>query len=140
MLQMNEIFECKQCGTCCKGETTVSLNEQDVDNMLHSLGMEREKVAEKYWRITGDTIQMKTVEGRCIFYREGCTIHSGKPWRCTQWPLHPSMLSEKSSFEIIKTYCPGINQTLSYEDFCSKFKFWLDKNPVTDANLENSSG
>jgi len=121
MIKVSEIFVCQQCGYCCQGETTVSLDKNDQKRMIQHLGMKREEVALKYWLQNGNTIQMKTVEGHCIFYKEGCTIHAGKPWRCTQWPLHQSMLDDEENFKIIKESCPGINRELSYDDFRKKF-------------------
>ena len=125
MVEISDIFECQQCGYCCQGETTVSLDENDQKRMVRHLGMKREEVARKYWRQTGNTIQMKTVDGQCIFYDNGCTIHAGKPWRCSQWPLHSSMLDSQENFEIIKESCPGINRDLSYDEFCRKFSMLL---------------
>jgi Fe-S-cluster containining protein len=121
MTKVSEIFDCQQCGYCCQGETTVSLDKNDQERMIQHLGMGKEEVARKFWRQTGNTIQMKIVEGHCIFYDNGCTIHAGKPWRCTQWPLHPSILADQENFEIIKKSCPGINRELSYDDFRRKF-------------------
>ena len=121
MTKVSEIFDCQQCGYCCQGETTVSLDKNDQERMIKHLGLKREEVARKYWRQTGNTIQMKIVDGHCIFYDNGCTIHEGKPWRCAQWPLHPSILDGQDNFKIIKESCPGINRELSYEDFCKKF-------------------
>lgn len=125
-----DIFECKQCGYCCQGETTVSLDERDVDRMAAYLRMDRSELEAKYWRISGNTIQMKTASGCCIFYDQGCTIHNGKPWRCNQWPLHPSILHDKASFQTIRNSCPGINRELSYEEFCDKL----------DSILSNTTG
>ena len=126
MVEISDIFVCQQCGYCCQGETTVSLDENDQKRMVDHLGMSREEVRRKYWRQTGNTIQMKTVDGHCIFYDNGCTIHQGKPWRCTQWPLHPSMLDDRENYEIIKESCPGISRELSYEEFCRRFSELLD--------------
>ena len=89
MAELKDIFECERCGYCCQGETTVSLDEDDQKRMVAALNLSREEVAEKYWRITGNVVQMKIVDGHCIFYDEGCTVHQGRPWRCAQWPLHP---------------------------------------------------
>ena len=123
---ISEIFVCQLCGYCCQGDTTVSLDENDQKRMVHHLGMKKEDVARKFWRKTGNIIQMKTVDGHCIFYDNGCTIHAGKPWRCTQWPLHHSMLDDRENHEIIKESCPGISRDLSYEDFCNKLSVMLD--------------
>jgi len=127
MIQQSDIFACKQCGYCCQGETTVSLDEQDVKHMLDYLKMGQSEVAAKYWRITGTTIQMKTVEGCCTFYDQGCTIHAGKPRRCSQWPLHPSILCDRANLKTIRESCPGVNRELSYEEFCDKLHTLLNE-------------
>ena len=118
MSTLEEIFTCQRCGYCCQGETTVSLDEDDQRRMVQALGLSREEVRERYWRVTGSVVQMKVVDGHCIFYDQGCTVHQGRPWRCAQWPLHPSMLSDQNNFETIKASCPGINQEISYQEFC----------------------
>jgi len=126
MVTISEIFVCQQCGYCCQGETTVSLDENDQKRMVQHLEMEQEEVARRFWRKNGNSIQMRTVDGHCIFFDKGCTIHAGKPWRCTQWPLHPSMLEDQENYEIIKESCPGISRDLSYEDFSKKFSELLE--------------
>ena len=95
--------------------------------MIQYLGMKRDEVTLKYWLQNDNTIQMKTIDGHCIFYDNGCTIHSGKPWRCTQWPLHPSILSDQANFETIKQSCPGIDDDADYEEFCEKLRGYLEK-------------
>lgn len=118
----DKIFECQQCGDCCHGETTVSLDDEDLRRMVAYLGLPEEEVKEKYLRITGDVIQMKIVDGHCIFFRDGCTIHSGKPWRCSQWPLHPSILTDQANFDAITRSCLGLKRELGYEKFCQILK------------------
>lgn len=122
MARIEEIFQCKRCGYCCQGETTVSLDENDRRRMVEVLGMNEDEVRRKYWRVTGNVIQMKTVEGHCIFYKDGCIVHKGRPWRCAQWPLHPSILGDANNLETIRESCPGINKDLSYEEFCNILK------------------
>jgi hypothetical protein len=72
---------------------------------------------------------MKIVEHHCIFYNgdTGCSVHEGRPWRCGQWPLHPSILSDENNFLTIRKSCPGINRELSYEEFCVILKQLLDQ-------------
>lgn len=129
MADLKDIFTCTQCGYCCHGETTVSLDEDDQKRMVDALGMTREEVKEKYWRVTGNVVQMKIEDGHCIFYDEGCIVHQGRPWRCAQWPLHPSMLSDENNFKTIKESCPGINQEIAYKDFCRVLSELMDKQP-----------
>ena len=118
MAELKDIFACERSGYCCQGETTVSLDADDQQRMIEELGLSREEVADKYWRITGNVVQMKIVDGHCIFYDNGCTVHIGRPWRCAQWPLHPSILGDENNFRTIRDSCPGINQKISYADFC----------------------
>ncbi len=122
----DEIFECQQCGDCCHGETTVSLDAEDLRRMVDYLGLPEEEVKEKYLRVNGNVIQMKIVDGHCIFYRDGCTIHTGKPWRCSQWPLHPSILGDQANFEAITRSCLGLKRELGYEKFCQLLKQIID--------------
>ena len=122
MSDISLIFSCTQCGFCCQGETTVSLDERDQQRMCSALGLNRKEVEPRYWRVTSGTVQMKTVDGHCIFYKEGCTVHSGRPWRCRQWPLHPSILNDESNFTTIADSCPGIKQEIGYAEFCRVLK------------------
>lgn len=122
--RLADIFSCTRCGFCCQGETTVSLDQGDQARMVACLGLTREEVRKKYWRVTGAIVQMKTIDGHCIFYDadKGCTVHPGRPWRCRQWPLHPSILADRNNFETIRASCPGLNGELSYEEFCARFR------------------
>lgn len=90
--------------------------------MVDCLGLSEDEVRSRYWRITDGCVQMKTVDGHCIFYSEGCKVHSGRPWRCGQWPLHPSILDDEMNYRTISESCPGINTTLGYEEFCRILK------------------
>ena len=121
---LNDIFICTRCGFCCHGETTVSLDQNDQERMITVLGLSRQETAKKYWRVTDNIVQMKIVDHHCIFYspESGCTIHEGRPWRCGQWPLHPSILTDENNFRTICESCPGINQKVSWEQFCTLFK------------------
>ena len=117
MCDLTKIFQCTQCGFCCHGETTVSLDEEDQRRMVAALDESAHEVAAQYWRITGSIVQMKTVQGHCIFYDDGCTVYHGRPWRCKQWPLVPALLDDENNFLIIRESCPGINRELSYQEF-----------------------
>jgi hypothetical protein len=126
MDEIKQIFECQRCGYCCQGETTVSLDENDRRRMVAALGQSEDEVREKYWRVNGNVTQMKIVDGHCIFYHDGCTVHTGRPWRCGQWPLHPSLLTDENNFVTIKESCPGMNPHISYEDFCRVLRSIMD--------------
>ena len=120
MPKEKNFFRCRECGYCCHGETTVSLTPEDVMRMAAYLKLSIEELKERYLREKEGVIQMRIVDGHCIFYNGGCTVHPGKPWRCTEWPLHPSILLDRHNFETIRDSCPGIGKEISYEEFCAR--------------------
>ena len=124
-----EIFACARCGFCCHGETTVSLDEHDQERMIRALGLSREETARRYWRVTGSTVQMQVRDGHCIFFDDerGCTVHEGRPWRCRQWPLHPSMLDDENNYRTISESCPGIRTDIDYAEFRRILRALLDQ-------------
>lgn len=124
---ISKIFTCKRCGFCCHGETTVSLDQNDVERMAKALQLGEDQLKEKYLRITGDVVQMKIIDGHCIFYDEGCSVHEGRPWRCRQWPLHPAILKDENNLRTIQESCPGINPHVEYEEFCTIMKALEEK-------------
>ncbi len=128
-VQLAEIFQCSRCGYCCQGETTVSLDGDDQQRMIKELGLSRDEVAKRFWRITGSVVQMQIIDGHCVFYNDttGCTVHVGRPWRCGQWPLHPSILEDENNFITISQSCPGINKDISYEEFREKLRLLLEQ-------------
>jgi uncharacterized protein len=127
--QLSDIFECARCGFCCHGETTVSLDEHDQERMMQVLGLSREEIQERFWRVTGSVVQMQTRDGHCIFFDPeiGCAVHEGRPWRCRQWPLHPSMLADETNYRTITESCPGLKKEPGYEHFCCIFKTLLER-------------
>ena len=130
MTLVSQIFSCKRCGYCCHGETTVSLDGKDRERMVKALNMPEEIVKETFWRQTGKITQMKTVDGHCVFYEDGCNVHKGRPWRCAQWPLHPSILSDENNFHTISESCPGIKKDVSYEFFCQILRKLMDESDI----------
>jgi len=130
MSGVSQIFSCKRCGYCCQGETTVSLDEKDRKRMIATLNKPEETVRSTFWRVTGETVQMKTSDGHCIFYEDGCMVHEGRPWRCAQWPLHPSILSDENNFKTISDSCPGIKKDVGYAKFCRILRQIMSGNVV----------
>ncbi|GAB6191784.1 YkgJ family cysteine cluster protein [Desulfocastanea catecholica] len=126
MTLVSQIFRCTRCGYCCHGETTVSLDANDQTRMVAALNMPQEDVNEKFWRLTGQTVQMQIEDGHCVFYKDGCTVHNGRPWRCAQWPLHPSILSDENNFHTIADSCPGIKKDVGYDKFCQILRKLMD--------------
>ncbi len=68
----------------------------------------------------GNRIEMKIVNGHCIFYGDDglCKIHEVKPFECRRWPLHPSILKDQKAWDAIRADCPGFDEDACYEDVC----------------------
>lgn len=130
MSQVEQIFECTRCGHCCHGQTTVSLTPADQKRMVQALKKEPEQVKAHYWRVRGNVVQMQVRDGHCIFYHDGCTIHKGRPWRCRQWPLHPSILTDENNFHAIAASCPGLRIEMGYDKFCIILKNLLENEQI----------
>ena len=121
---MKKLFECKRCGFCCQGESTVSLSPEEQERIASYLGLELKEFLARYTVRKGKRVEMKTVAGHCIFYDEKeslCRIHPVKPFRCREWPLHPSIIRDRESFEIIRRTCPGFAKEATWEEI----KEWL---------------
>lgn len=112
-------FGCKRCGSCCKGESTVSLSSEEMDRIARYLSLDREAFIEKFTVFVGkNRIEMKTKEGYCIFYDKDnshCLIHPVKPEKCKEWPFPSIIFADRENFEIIKASCPGL-ESFSFED------------------------
>ncbi|MGI6655570.1 MAG: YkgJ family cysteine cluster protein [Desulfobulbus sp.] len=129
---ISDIFTCTRCGFCCHGETTVSLDAHDQQRMADVLGLTPEQARERYWRVTGSVVQMRVRDGHCIFFDadKGCTVHEGRPRRCRQWPLHPSILDDENNFLIITESCPGLRKELGYDKFCRIFRALIEQGAI----------
>ena len=113
-------FECKKCGHCCHGESTVSVLEEEQGRIAIYLGLDTGSFLEKFCVKKGGRIEMKVTDGHCIFYgNEGlCMIHPVKPLPCKIWPLHQSILHDPNAWKAIKADCPGFADGAAYEEIC----------------------
>ncbi len=105
-------FKCQQCGSCCQGESTISLTSQDVQRIAYFLGLTEKEFLKKYAVIkSGGRIELKTRNGFCIFFDKDtrqCKVHPVKPEKCKEWPFVKAIFEDYDSFKIIKSSCPGL--------------------------------
>lgn len=103
------MFKCKRCGSCCKGESTVSLSKEEISRIAKFLNLSESKFLKKYTVKRGDfRIEMKVKEGFCIFFdrkKRLCKIHPVKPKKCKEWPFVPAIFEDEESFKIIQNSC-----------------------------------
>jgi Fe-S-cluster containining protein len=114
------LFECQVCGTCCRGEGGIYLNQEEekriaeflelpVDDFLARFCLE--KNGKRY-------IHVREIDGYCHFAVEGrCTIHPVKPTPCRQWPFFKPMLTDQPNWEVARNSCPALAPYASLEDY-----------------------
>ncbi len=121
---MEELFTCKCCGHCCQGQSTVSMTPDEQIRIAKFLGLSVDELLERYGVIKGNRVEMKVVDGHCIFYGDDglCMIHAVKPFQCRRWPLHPSILGDEAAWRAIKADCPGFAEDAEYDDVCRLVK------------------
>lgn len=112
-------FRCLRCGSCCRGESTVSLTETEVSRISAFLNLPKEDFLKTYTtEVCRGRVEMKTVEGFCIFFDRTehiCKIHPVKPNRCKEWPFPQAIFSDEDNFRIIRDSCPAL-ESFSFED------------------------
>jgi len=107
-------FECKRCGYCCKGESTVSLSKRDISRISQFLNLSEEDFLKLYTVKKGIfRIEMKVKDGFCIFFdkeKNLCKIHPVKPEKCKEWPLVSAIFEDEENFKIIQNSCLGLKE------------------------------
>jgi Fe-S-cluster containining protein len=112
------VFDCRQCGECCRGEKGILVTAAELQALAAYLGLSEEDFARRYLVETSLGPQLATQNGACIM-QEGslCRVHPVKPRICREWPFLPALLTHADEFEAAKEACPGIAPQSKHEDF-----------------------
>jgi Fe-S-cluster containining protein len=104
------MFECQQCGRCCRGEPgVVRVNKREMNEIASFLGITRESFARSYLRsINGRYSLIEYGNGDCNMYDNGCRIYYVRPCQCRTFPFWTSNLENREAWEKIKKTCPGV--------------------------------
>lgn len=107
------LFECTQCGDCCKGYGGTYLTEADIDRIAAFIGEESLEFKRRYCVTSGNRqVLAQQSNGYCIFFDRNCSIHPVKPRMCKQWPFIESLKIELANWHIMASVCPGMNTDL----------------------------
>jgi uncharacterized protein len=105
----SRIFQCKQCGDCCKGYGGTYVTPSDIEAIAGQLNTDPGLFVEKYCQMSGGKPVLAQGEsGHCIFWDKLCTIHRVKPRMCREWPFIKPVLADIANWEIMAGSCPGI--------------------------------
>lgn len=123
-----EIFDCQQCGDCCKGFGGTYISPDDILAIAAFIGMEPGPFQERYCQPSGKKWVLAQGEnGYCIFWKDRlCTIHPVKPRMCKAWPYIPNVLKDPQNWYIMAGMCPGIRTDVSPSEIVACVRSKID--------------
>ncbi len=111
---MKSVFQCTQCGDCCKGYGGTFVTEDDIRAIAEYLQIPPDQFIETYCDFSGDRpILAQQKNGYCVFWDELCKIHPVKPRMCKAWPYIESVLIDVTNWHIMAGSCPGMRTDVS---------------------------
>ena len=112
-----DLFQCRQCGACCKGYGGTYVTAEDTELISRYIGEDPAGFIDKYCQMSGSRpVLAQAEDGYCVFCRDGaCTIHPVKPDMCRAWPFIKSVLVDVGNWRTMARACPGIQTDLSDE-------------------------
>lgn len=113
------LFECRVCGTCCRGEGGIYLQEKEIEAISAYVQLPRNQFLKTYCLEKNGRIYIHVqADGFCHFAQEGkCLIHSVKPTPCRQWPFFQPMLTDQPNWEVARNSCPALAPYRSLDDY-----------------------
>ncbi len=124
------VFRCKMCGQCCFGLGGIPVDSKELSKIAKFLQLEEKELIEKFLKKGKRYFYIKERDGACIFFdkkEKKCKIHPVKPDICKAWPFLRGNMIDEISFNMAKTYCPGINPEITFEEFVEEGKKYLTK-------------
>ncbi|MCF8023916.1 MAG: YkgJ family cysteine cluster protein [Desulfobacteraceae bacterium] len=112
-----DLFECRQCGECCRGYGGTYLASPDIENIARYLGITKQEFIQRYCTLSaGQYLLCQKRDGYCAFWDGLCTIHPVKPRMCMAWPFIENLLYEPSNWDVMAQACPGIRTGFDKKD------------------------
>jgi Fe-S-cluster containining protein len=94
------------------------MTARDIARLAEYLGLPESRILDRYSETCADRIRLKTNRDEyCIFYDKGCGVHPGRPDICRAWPFFRGNLLDRTSWEMIQEYCPGVNKDAGHAQF-----------------------
>ncbi len=104
------IFECRQCGDCCRGYGGTFVTGRDIEAIAAFIDTDPASFVANCCRFSGKRLLLaQKDDGYCIFWDRNCTIHPVKPQMCRRWPFIESVLRDAANWRIMASMCPGMN-------------------------------
>ena len=110
-----EIFDCIQCGKCCKGFGGTYVKEGDIIRIAAYINCPSEDFVKNYCEKSGSKLVLACdTDGCCVFFdsQRQCTIHPVKPYMCKAWPFIRPVLRHPENWNMMAGSCPGMKKDI----------------------------
>jgi uncharacterized protein len=117
-----DIFNCIQCGECCKGFGGTYVSSLDIIRISAYINCNPEYFMKKYCEKSSAKLVLACGnDGYCIFFekKRQCTIHPVKPYMCKAWPFIKTVLRHPENWNIMAGSCHGMKKNIQ-EDLLVK--------------------
>jgi len=115
------------------------MTAKDRKRLAEHLNISAEELVGKYTHQRGGKLHLNVGENNyCIFYKEGCGVHPGRPDICRAWPYFRGNLIDELSWEMIQDYCPGVNPKAGHKEFVRQGREYLRKEDLLRYDPETS--
>ncbi len=122
------LFECTQCGACCKGYGGTYLTDPDITEIAAFIGLGIAEFKQRYCVYSGNRpVLAQQSNGYCIFFDQNCSIHAVKPQMCRKWPFIQSLLKDIANWRIMAGFCPGMNNAIDDRQLLAAIRREMDK-------------
>ena len=127
-LTPDDIFNCRQCGDCCKGFGGTYVSPEDVQAIAAFIHVDPQMFLEKYCQLSGKKPVLAQAEnGFCVFWKDRiCTIHPVKPRMCKAWPFIPNVVKDPQNWHIMAGFCPGIRTDVTPSEIIACVRRQID--------------
>jgi uncharacterized protein len=108
-LMPEELFVCRNCGSCCSGFGGTYLSAEDIGAIADYVQVPPADFIDRYCCGSGGkTLLAQQSNGYCIFWDRLCTIHPVKPRMCRRWPFIESILVDPINWWSMASCCHGM--------------------------------
>jgi Fe-S-cluster containining protein len=115
-MSTSRIFQCRQCGDCCKGYGGTFVTPADIRAIADFIGADPKRFVARYCQMSGRRpVLAQKADGYCVFWDRLCTIHPVKPRMCRAWPFIESLRADIRNWQIMAGTCPGMRADLPEE-------------------------
>ena len=105
----SDLFQCTDCGHCCKGYGGTAISEKDLKRIADFIGVGETRFKSDYCQLSGKKWMIAQAEnGYCVFWNNGCTVHPVKPRMCRAWPFIEGVVRDVANWKIMAGECAGI--------------------------------